>query len=129
VAKAGYIEVPSRLEEQSWGVNGDFVGWSHHRWLIDINDQEIQFVVKLHSLHANPDHYFPEGFWEQLEPQDRVQTLWWTERFAYRERIILEAAESDDYLAGYVARELARRRYRRSPARPSRLRRRLHFGP
>src|SRR5918994_587245 len=36
VAKAGYVEVPSRLEEQAWGVIGDHVGWSHHRWLVDI---------------------------------------------------------------------------------------------
>src|SRR5882672_6252258 len=38
VAKAGYIEVPSRLEEQSWGCAGEFVGWDHHRWLIDVAD-------------------------------------------------------------------------------------------
>src|SRR5437763_12138274 len=33
VAKAGYVETPSRLEEQSWGVSGPWVGWPHHRWL------------------------------------------------------------------------------------------------
>ena len=36
VARAGYLEVPSRLEEQSWGVIGPYVGWSHHRWLVDV---------------------------------------------------------------------------------------------
>jgi hypothetical protein len=38
VARAGYIETPSRLQEQAYGVVGDFVGWSHHRWLVSERD-------------------------------------------------------------------------------------------
>ncbi|MEW6482200.1 MAG: methyltransferase domain-containing protein [bacterium] len=37
VGKRGYIEVPSRLVESSRGVEPGIVGWSHHRWLIDID--------------------------------------------------------------------------------------------
>ena len=37
VAKAGYIEVPSRLEEQSYGFQGPWVGWGHHHWLIEVH--------------------------------------------------------------------------------------------
>src|SRR5204863_8798249 len=40
VGKAGYIEVPSRLEEQTLGVHGPWVGWSHHRWLVDVRSEE-----------------------------------------------------------------------------------------
>jgi hypothetical protein len=109
VAKAGYLEVPSRLEEQSWGVNGEFVGWSHHRWLIDVSEDRIEFVVKLHSLHAHPDQYFPAGFWESLSEQERVQSLWWTEAFSFAERVMVDAAESDRYLREFVARELTER--------------------
>jgi methyltransferase family protein len=109
VAKAGYIEVPSRLEEQSWGVNGDFVGWSHHRWLIDVLEDRIEFVVKLHSLHARPDQYFPPGFWEGLSESERVQTLWWTGAFSFAERVIVDAGESERYLNEFVAGQLARR--------------------
>src|SRR5258708_1000678 len=54
VARAGYIEVPSRLEEQSWGVEGPFVGWGHHRWLIDVSGAAIDFVGKPHTLSARP---------------------------------------------------------------------------
>src|SRR5919198_3858549 len=32
VARAGYIEVPSRLEEQAHGFQGPWVGWGPHRW-------------------------------------------------------------------------------------------------
>lgn len=109
VARAGYIEVPSRLEEQSWGVNGDFVGWSHHRWLIEVSQDRIEFVVKLHSLHARPDQHFPAGFWERLCEHERVQTLWWTDAFSVSERVMIDAAESDRYLSEFVARELDKR--------------------
>ena len=69
IAKAGYIEVPSRLEEQSWGVAGEFAGWGHHRWLIEVNGSNIEFVLKLHSLHARADHHFPRGFVDRLTPE------------------------------------------------------------
>src|SRR6059058_2170825 len=77
VAKAGYIEVPSRLEEQSRGVKGDWVGWGHHRWLIDIdpNQSLIEFTMKPHSIHGRPGCAFPAAFYETLEPIDRVLML------------------------------------------------------
>jgi len=109
IAKAGYIEVPSRLEEQSWGVNGPFVGWSHHRWLIDVSDGRLEFVLKLHSIHARPEQHFPPGFWARLTAPERVQTLWWQGGFSYRERVLLDKDESDRYLSAFVSRELAAR--------------------
>jgi hypothetical protein len=127
VAKAGYIEAPSRLEEQSWGVEGPFVGWGHHRWLVEIVDGEIEFVAKPHSLHGRESHYFPAGFWECLSEEERVQTFWWEKGFSYRERVIVEPAESDVYLGGFVSRELALRSGR-AASRGSRFRLRRHWG-
>ncbi len=46
VARAGYIEVPSRLEEQSFGFQGKWAGWDHHHWLIDVGDCRIDFTLK-----------------------------------------------------------------------------------
>jgi hypothetical protein len=109
VAKAGYVEVPSRLEEQSWGRAGEFVGWDHHRWLIDVADGGITFTFKVHSIHANPDQYFPAGFWQHLADEERVQSLWWEGGFAYRERIFTDEEETSRELSSYVARELASR--------------------
>ena len=109
IAKAGYIEVPSRLEEQSWGVGGDYVGWSHHRWLIDVADGHIEFVLKLHSLPAHEDQHFPAGFWHTLDEAARVQGMWWEGGFSYRERIFLDEDESNRYLAEAVQREMAAR--------------------
>ncbi len=53
VAKAGYIEVPSRIIEQSRGVEHPlYAGFYHHRWLIDFEDNKVLFRHKSHSLHS-----------------------------------------------------------------------------
>ena len=103
VARAGCIEAPSRLEEQSWGVIGDHVGWSHHRWLVDLGSNQIEFVAKPHALHGNPDFYFPPGVADVLTDEERVQGLLWNESFEYRERFFAGPDELDAYLAAPVA--------------------------
>ena len=55
IGRAGYVEVPSRLEEQSLGVEGPFAGWAHHRWLVDVTNSSLEFVLKPHNLHSLPD--------------------------------------------------------------------------
>jgi hypothetical protein len=109
VGKAGYIEVPSRLEEQSWGCAGEFVGWSHHRWLIDVSDGEIAFAFKVHSIHAHEDQFFPPGFWSRLSEEERVHSLWWEGGFSYRERTFEDEEDTHRELRSFVERELARR--------------------
>jgi hypothetical protein len=126
VASAGYVEVPSRLEEQSWGVIGEYVGWSHHRWLVEIAGGRVEFVAKPHVVHANPAFHFPAELGGTLTAEERLQTLFWDGSFEYGERIFLEAEELDSYLASLVAAhsaELAARARRPSLAR--RLGRRL----
>ena len=118
VARAGYIEVPSRLEEQSWGVIGPWVGWSHHRWLIDVTENRIEFVHKPHALHGRETDHFPPGFHDSLTAEERVQQLWWEGSFDYGERIILTAEEAEAYLAEPV-------RARGGPARGWQTRRRI----
>jgi hypothetical protein len=108
VARAGYIEVPSRLEEQAWGVAGDWVGWSHHHWLVDVGEAELSFVLKPHVIHARPEYYFPEPLGALLTEPERVATMFWEGGFSYSERIFFEHAELDDYLAGFVREHRAR---------------------
>jgi hypothetical protein len=104
VSRAGYIEVPSRLEEQSWGVHGPWVGWSHHRWLIDVDRDQITFVFKPHLLQARSTDHFRTEFGRSLTREQRVERLWWNGRFSCREEVFLEAASLDAYLADFVAR-------------------------
>lgn len=110
VSKAGYIEVPSRLEEQSYGFQGPWAGWGHHHWLIDIEGDEINFAFKHHVLHNRPSDHFPAGFRDSLSPEQRVLCFDWEDSFRYRERIFLDAPSLDGYLADFVARHTPRRR-------------------
>src|SRR3712207_126678 len=81
VARAGYIEVPDRREEQTFGIHGQIVGWSHHRWLVDVGDNGIAFVAKPGFLQARRDLQFPRASYDALTPEERVQQLWWSGPF------------------------------------------------
>jgi hypothetical protein len=122
VAKAGYIEVPSRLEEQSYGVQGPWVGWGHHHWLVDIVPGQVRFAFKHHVLHNRPSDHFPPGFHERLSQDDRVQCMWWEDGFEFREQILVGPEEVDSYLADFVTENL-RARPLPAPSRPRHLQR------
>jgi SAM-dependent methyltransferase len=119
VARAGYVEVPSRLEEQSPMEDRPGVGWSHHRWLTDIDQQEqqVEFVFKHGVVYTTPAAQFPPGFHATLSDEERVSELWWEGGFAARERVMMSAEELDPYLSEFVERELTRRGIRRKRSR------------
>ena len=102
VARAGYIEVPSRLEELTWGVQGNFVGWTHHRWLTEVDGSRIEFTMKVHGIHGRPRWYFPNEFLATLSPEDRVLSMWWEDEIHASERILGGIEELDDYLTSFV---------------------------
>jgi hypothetical protein len=111
VAKAGYIEVPSLLEELSYGFRGPMVGREHHRWLVEIAQEAamVTFSFKDHALHHRHDSQFPPGFQEKLSEDERSQTLWWEGGFTATERHYVEVSASDSHLGDFVRAELARR--------------------
>lgn len=105
VARAGYVEVPSRLEEQSLEVEhpgARWTGWSHHRWLCDVEDGGIGFVHKPHLLHAEPEYHFPREFHAGLSAEQRVQELWWEGGFEAHEVLFVEPGPLREYLAAPV---------------------------
>jgi SAM-dependent methyltransferase len=99
VARAGYIETPSRLEEQTYGIHGPWVGWSHHHWLVEAESGTLTFVFKSHVLHGRRDFAFRRGFADSLRPEERVVSVFWEGNLECRERIFLGPGEIDDYLA------------------------------
>src|SRR4051794_14780030 len=106
VAKAGYIEVPSRLEEQTLGVQGNWVGWGHHHWLIDITPGRIEFVFKHHILHGRPELQVPQEVERSLSREERVQSLWWTDSFVAVERVFIDPPDAlDHYLKEAVPKQ------------------------
>jgi hypothetical protein len=110
IAKAGYIEIPSRLEEQTYGFQGPWTGWSHHRWLIDVDQAQssITFVHKS-AVVERDDSHFPTAFRDQLSEEDRVSTLWWEGSFDYAERLFWDPMEFDAWLREpLLGRELPR---------------------
>jgi hypothetical protein len=111
VARAGYIEVPSRLEEQTYGFQGPWVGWGHHHWLTDVGPDGLQFVFK-HQVVEREGNHFPPRFLGVLTPELRVSTLWWEGDFAVSERYFLDGHELEEYLQ-----ELIRRNRRSIPTR------------
>ena len=114
VARAGYVEVPSRLEEQALGVQGPWVGWSHHRWLIDLEDGGLAFAPKSQLLDHRAAYRFPVGFHATLSPKQWVTARWWEGALTARERFFADPAAYDAYLREFVAAH----RPRRIPARP-----------
>jgi hypothetical protein len=121
VARAGYIEVPSRLEEQSYGVHGPWVGWTHHRWLVDVGPRGIEFVAKPGMLQGRDEFHFGAEFAKSLSTEERVQALFWEGGFGFSERIFFDPPELDAYLADFVSANRARH----SPPRQRRLRTRV----
>jgi hypothetical protein len=127
VARAGYIEVPSRLEEQSPMATQPGVGWTHHRWLVDVDGDatSIDFVFKHGVIYIDRRFQFPPDFHALLTDDERVSYLWWEGGFTARERVFMSADELDPYLEDFVDAELDRRGMSR-PTRAQRLRSRVY---
>lgn len=108
VGRAGYVEVPSRLVEQSWWVQGPWIGYGHHRWLIDFAEGSIDFVPKPHSITGIEGAGFPNGYAQALSDEDGNHALWWEGSFGFRERLFYEDAALRSYLTEFVAANLSR---------------------
>ena len=121
VAKAGYIEVPSRLEEQTYGIQGPWVGWGHHHWIVDTSPDRVEFVFKHHVIHGKADTHFPAAFLAHLSADDRVQAFWWEDNFSFEERTFADPESLNEYLHSFVASELGARGLSSLRDRPSRL--------
>ena len=93
VARAGFVETPSRVEELTWGVEGPWVGRHHHRWFVEEVDGGLEFVLKPHDLHARPELHVSLAELEALPPADCVTALWWSGALPARERIFLHARD------------------------------------
>jgi SAM-dependent methyltransferase len=114
VARAGYVEVPSLLDELTWRnpepSGGPWVGHAHHRWLCTQADGELVFLSKFHSLHARRRARVPPSWARQLSGRERVIALCWEGSIAARERPAI-----DDYPFAELERAIVER-FGRSPS-------------
>lgn len=88
IAKRGYIEVPSRRAESSRGVEPSQVGWTHHRWLINIRDNHVDFLMKYHMIHSHWRFSLTASFLRSLREEEKVQWIFWNNHFTFNERSI-----------------------------------------
>lgn len=109
VAKRGYIEVPSRAREifckarfaRAKIALGRFpeIGFRHHRWFCEIEDDEIRFQRKGLDSITRPEFYITRAeLGRKMTEQESGICLFWDGSFAAREVIVLENPE-----AGYAA--------------------------
>ncbi len=103
VSRGGYVETPSRLEEQAIGVHGDWAGWTHHRWLVDRDGDGLAFVHKPHMLSGRPELCVPHAHWLTLSEEERVISLFWRGELPARERTFMDPVELDAYLGKLIA--------------------------
>ena len=108
IGKAGYLETPSRLEEQCYGFQGPWVGWGHHHWIVEMDDGSVTFAFKHHVVNRWRS-YFPAEFHSTLTERERVQMLFWEGSFEFSERFFDTPPALDGYLESFVERELAGR--------------------
>jgi len=108
VSKRGYIEIPSRLWEtcRGWEPTG-VAGLSHHRWLVDVTENHMQFTHKFHMINTEFDLAFPKSFLRRLHPNETVTMLWWSGSFTYAETIVHGLHNQAAFLRDFV-----RQRYR-----------------
>jgi SAM-dependent methyltransferase len=100
VARAGYVEVPSLIDELTWAnpeaSGGPWVGHSHHRWLCTVRDGELEFLVKAHSLHSQRRIRVPPRWARRLSAEERVLGHSWEGRLPARERPAIDSYPSDE---------------------------------
>jgi hypothetical protein len=104
VARAGYVEFPARIAEQSWHLEGPWSGWNHHRWLCEADRAagSVRFTFKYDMVHL-PEYRFPRWFFDGLSDEQKVDWLWWEGSFAFAERIHMDPAELHAEMAAFAA--------------------------
>lgn len=96
VSKAGYIEIPSRLYETTFGLETKgLAGATHHRWVIDVHENKLRFTFKFFHIHypfinKNKQHL------PQQHP-DMLLKLQWQDTFDFYEHWLLSGKEVFEY--------------------------------
>jgi len=119
VARAGYIEVPSLLDELTWAnpepSGGPWVGHCHHRWLCTLERGELVFLPKYHSLHSRRRLRVQPRWARKLTTRERILAYSWQGTLPARERLSIDAYPYQE-LARAVDARFRRRRAQNAAA-------------
>lgn len=104
VAKAGYVEFPSRMWESTRGWEHDNIaGLSHHRWLCEIEANHIKFTPKYHMIHASIEHTLPWWFNNKMTEIQKNAFLFWKNKFSCEEIYINDLADIKKELRDFIS--------------------------
>ena len=113
VAKRGYIETPSRLAETCRGWESPSIaGLSHHRWLVEYGQGQIEFTPKYHMIHGDSRHNLPPSLYYGITPEERVSWMFWEGSFEFEEGINLGLENQSRFLTSFVEKIAASEQYR-----------------
>lgn len=103
IGKGGYIEVPSRIAEISLGTQSrHYAGYCHHRWIIEIDNDQIVFFPKLHFVYSNWKYHLPSSYGRNMPTDEKFQYMFWRGEFQYEEEIRVDSDGMHDYLEEIV---------------------------
>jgi hypothetical protein len=105
VAKAGYIEVPNRILEQCLGIeNPTYAGYYHHRWLVNIRENSVEFQHKPHNLHTLKSAIVARiGATERINPRYEISYLESNGSFGFGEKLLLVESDVERDLNEFAA--------------------------
>jgi hypothetical protein len=100
VGRAGYVEVPTVLDELTWqnpeASGGPWVGHRHHRWLCSLDSDDLVFLSKFHSLHSSWRTRVPRRWASELSIEERVLAHEWRGELRARERPAIDSYPEDE---------------------------------
>jgi hypothetical protein len=100
IAKAGYIETPSRIVEQSRGVEHPrYAGYCHHHWLVSVDGNVLTFRFKPHLLHTTPSAIVADvGSTSIINPRYKDLCFEWDTSFRATEVLCFDEEETRNEL-------------------------------
>ncbi len=118
VARAGYVETPSRLRESTHTKQGYRwrrvigrpvrVGFGHHRWFVEREGDGLVFTAKTLTAIASPSYFVTiEELGRRLTPEEASLTLFWEGVLPARERLLIRPGETEADLADFKRKALA----------------------
>src|ERR1019366_3068587 len=106
IAKAGYVETPSRVLEQCRGVeNPSYAGYYHHRWLIEREGETLKFRQKAHNLHTLNDAIVADlGTNQRVAPKHAIFVYEWKDELRAEEVTEFSQEEVEKEMTAFAAR-------------------------
>ncbi len=96
ISKAGYIEIPSRHYETTFGIEEkNLAGASHHRWIIELKDKTLQFTFKFMYVHTKYINHNRSKA-ERNSPEMFLR-MEWNDTFDYKENWLNSGREEFEF--------------------------------